>query len=489
MTKQQITSYNKLHNVSSVNWQQRFVTQYKSYLNNRDETELMSFNQLGQAMHQAGVPPEIAVEAYAIAKQQLKSAHWPGEDEAVLPLLEVIMTYGMNYRQQIQWQKENGNAQFFQVLEASSHLICITDLQQQICYTNPAFSNVFGQCDGAEEKQISELLTGKAEYREQICQAIAAEKTWQGTLKIHDRNDKAIRLNMNAFPVGLSGRKLSHYVFMAEDISERVILQKRLEQSQRLGILGELASGISHEFNNVMLIIQGFTELIQQEADAEVRHDYANEILAAIDKGKQLNDQIMSFASDRTVATKPQDLKELFGNIRQFIATAVGSDIQLQVQVPDAISVRLSEQHLCQMLTNLCINGRHAIEALQRTEPELTGCIRIECEVGELSPWLTISVGDNGCGMDKKVMKQLFEPFFTTKDVGQGTGLGLSLLQKLVHQYQGEVQVRSAPGKGSAFKMFLPVIVDQSLSPGNPALPGQLLHQWLQVDSESNRDM
>ncbi len=468
-------------------WQNDFIQRYKLFAQQADESQLMAFNQLGQEMHQAGIPPEIAVEAYALAKEKYKDLANLAEEEAVLPLLEVIMTYGMNYRQQIQWQKDNSNTQFFQVLEASKHLICITDLQQQVFYTNPAFNAVFGQVKSKQNVPLSQYLHADPDFLNQICQSIEKAKIWQGALNINDQSNKCIRLNINAFPVGLSGRKLSHYVFMAEDISEKVIMQKRFQQSQRLSCLGELASGIAHEFNNVMLIVLGFAELIRSESNPAVRNDYVNEIIAAIDKGKTLNSQIMSFASDRESATEPQDLKQLFSNIDGFITTAVGGKISLKVAVPADVKVKLSEQHLCQMLTNLCINARHAIEHRQQDEPALVGEICLTCQLGDSFPWLLVSVKDNGCGMDDELVKQLFEPFFTTKDVGQGTGLGLSLLQKLVHQYEGEVQVESQVQKGTEFKLFLPVLFNQAQPEDSHPLPRQLLNHWLQVENETEK--
>lgn len=454
-----------------------FLHRYELYVRDEDESHLLAFSELGRKMNQAAMPPETLVELYACAQQRTSGGLAMSQEQRLLPLMEVLMAYGLSYRQQIQWQQEHSNAQFYRVLEASGHLILITDEQQDVHYTNPAFARVFKATGQGEDKLGGEFLQA-VNSQEQMLAQLNAGQRWQGKVTATDKRGHTVVLEVTAFVVGLGGRQFSHFVFMAEDVTEQLVMEKRLKQSQRLGTLGELASGITHEFNNVMTIISGFAELIRDESDPHSRSDYVREILAAIDKGQCLNQQILSFAADRETPRGPAALPQLINAINQFIATAVGSHIQLIIEAAPPIDVNLSEQHLCQILTNLCINARHAIEQNSSNDE---GEILLSFEGNEESEWLAISVRDNGCGMTADIREQIFEPFYTTKDIGEGSGLGLSLLQKIVHEYQGEVQVESCPDKGTEFTVHLPVVVTPRTEKRNCSPPAPLLKQWAET--------
>lgn len=462
---------------------QAFLHRYDMYVSDKDETHLLAFSELGRKMNQAAMPPETLVELYAIAQQRTSRVRDMSQEQRLLPLMEVLMTYGLSYRQHIQWQQEHSNAQFYRVLEASGHLILITDEQQHVHYTNPAFARVFNT-SGESESTLGEPFLQAVNSQKQMLAQLCAGQRWQGKVTATDKLGHTVVLEVTAFVVGLGGRQSSHFVFMAEDVTEQLVMEKRLNQSQRLGTLGELASGITHEFNNVMTIISGFAELIRDESDPHSRSDYVREILAAIDKGQCLNQQILSFAADRETAMVPAALPVLVNAIHQFIATAVGSHIQLTVNAIPHIEVKLSEQHLCQILTNLCINARHAIE--QNTGRD-DGEITLSFSLAEASSWLAISVKDNGCGMTADIREQIFEPFYTTKDIGEGSGLGLSLLQKIVHEYHGEVQVESAPDRGTEFIVHLPVVAAPRTDNGSHSTPAPLLKQWAQSHHDTNK--
>ncbi|WP_143870865.1 ATP-binding protein [Catenovulum sediminis] len=481
----QITKNNAQYAGNSQMLLSSFLTLYQDYISSGDENLLLAFNDLGKELHQAGTPPEKIVEGYASALQQITVPNCLSEPEKLMPLMEVIMTYGISYRQQIYWQKEHSNAQFSRVLEASGHLICITDQGNQIHYTNPAFRQLFRNC--TEELNEEYRFFGLPKCPEEITQKLLAGQRWQGEIATHNHSGKAVVLNLTAFSIGLGGQYSNHYVFMAEDITEQRVMEKRLQQAQRLSVLGELASGLSHELNNVMTIITGFAGLIRDESDAQSRAEYVDEILAAINKGQELNQQILSFATGRQQALEKADLHQLMANIDKFLTTAVGSNIDMNLDVPANILVSLSEQHLSQILTNLCINARHAIE---KRHADTGGLIEIGFTVTDSPAWLKFTVTDNGCGMSEAVQKQIFEPFFTTKDVGKGTGLGLSLLQKLVHEYNGEIYVRSDINWGTEFIMYLPVIVvDESITPTTPTtIPEPVLQHWLNAENSVNRE-
>lgn len=417
-----------------------------------DEALLLSFNQLGMEMIRAGVPPEIAVETHALAMQNLQTTEpaWPNQDNALLlPLMEVIMAYGVNFRQQLADQQAASEAQFYQVLEQSRDNIFITDLQGLIEYANPAFYRATAQ--------VSATVTGKAppfidlpDCRPvaEIWQTLKQGQAFRGLVAVMNNQHQAAPWQIRAFPLVRDGGQAAHFVFLAEDVGQQLALKKRLEQSQRLATLGELASGVSHEFNNILLIISGFAELLREDGSGTIV-DFADEILKAVDKGRGLNEQILSFASPGIEEEKPVRLGSLIKNIHPLVASAVGKDIRLNLQYPEDLIVTLNEGHLCQILTNLCLNAKHAIN--DRDDHSEPGWI--DCRIFVEQESLIIRLEDNGIGMSQETRAAVFEPFFTTKRTGEGSGLGLSIVLKIVHQYHGRIEVTSEIGRGTQFSL------------------------------------
>lgn len=234
--------------------------------------------------------------------------------------------------------------------------------------------------------------------------------------------------------------------------------------AERLRTLGEMAFNVSHEFNNVLHVIAGFTELSRNATDADSRQLFAGEISAAVHKAQQLNQQILAFGTGTAQQPGCIRLSKLITNSRLFLQMAVGNDIRLKLDYDTDVMLRLSELHFCQMLTNLCLNARHAIAQQQQCDDALQGQISIHCHQLPDPAWLSVIVADNGCGMSRAVQTQMFEPGFSTRAAQGGSGLGLALLLQQLSVYNGKVSVRSRPAQGSIITLMLPVITDAPLN-------------------------
>jgi PAS domain S-box-containing protein len=305
------------------------------------------------------------------------------------------------------------------------------------------------------------------------------DPAWEITTRAGERRT----LNLSTSRVTLEDGQPA-VVLLAQDITERLRaaqeherLRAQLDATQRLESVGRLAGGVAHDFNNMLGVILGRTHLAMEHLDPEspARADL-QEILDAAQRSAELTHQLLAFARRQTVAPVELDLDEKITGLLKMLRRLIGEDITLE-WVPSARlhRVRIDPSQVDQVLTNLCINARDAITGVGtvRIETQNVTLHHPDDESGDLAApraCVCVTVTDTGRGMDDVVLGHLFEPFFTTKAVGQGTGLGLSTVYGIVKQNGGHLEVRSAPGAGSTFRIFLPAVTAPSTT--SPDAPG-----------------
>ncbi|HNV71344.1 MAG TPA: PAS domain S-box protein, partial [Candidatus Ozemobacteraceae bacterium] len=244
---------------------------------------------------------------------------------------------------------------------------------------------------------------------------------------------------------------------------ERVKLESQLLQSQKMESVGRLAGGVAHDFNNMLGVILGYTELALEGIGPDhPLHASLNQIQKAATHSAELTSQLLAFARKQTATPQVLDLNDTVIGMFKMLQRLIGEHIQL-VWRPGANlwPIRIDPAQVNQILANLCVNARDAISA--------TGKISIETANSafdadscashkDLIPgeYVRLSVSDTGIGMDREILSHLFEPFFTTKGVGKGTGLGLATVYGIVKQNGGFINVYSEPGNGSTFTMYFP---------------------------------
>lgn len=244
---------------------------------------------------------------------------------------------------------------------------------------------------------------------------------------------------------------------------EREVLQVQLAHAQKLEAVGRLAGGVAHDFNNMLAVILGRAELALRRAAAEgpLRRDL-EEILQAAERSSVLTRQLLAFARRQTVSPQVLDLNGAVEGLLRMLRRLIGEDVELDWQPgAGAGQVRLDPSQLDQLLANLVVNARDAIAGTGRITLETRGVVLRERRSarGEfVAPgrYALLCVADDGCGMDEETLTHLFEPFFTTKEPGRGTGLGLATVYGIVRQNGGFVEVRSEPGRGTRFDVYLP---------------------------------
>ncbi|MEW6490121.1 MAG: GAF domain-containing protein, partial [Thermodesulfobacteriota bacterium] len=257
---------------------------------------------------------------------------------------------------------------------------------------------------------------------------------------------------------------------------EREVLQAQLAHAQKLEAVGRLAGGVAHDFNNMLDVILGRAELALRRPAAQgpLRRDL-EEILQAAERSSVLTRQLLAFARRQAVSPQVLDLNGAVEGLLQMLRRLIGEDVELDWQPgAGAGQVRLDPSQLDQLLANLVVNARDAIAGTGRITLETRGVVLRERRSARGEPvapgrYALLCVADDGCGMDEKTLAHLFEPFFTTKEPGRGTGLGLATVYGIVRQNGGFVEVRSEPGRGTRFDVYLPWAPEGSAGDGDGA--------------------
>ena len=244
---------------------------------------------------------------------------------------------------------------------------------------------------------------------------------------------------------------------------ERGRLQDQLQQAQRMESVGRLAGGVAHDFNNMLGVILGHTELaLEQVEQGSALHEDLEEVCKAATRSADLTRQLLAFARKQTVAPKVLDLNATVSGMVKLLKRLIGEDVELRFLPLEPLwPVRVDPSQIDQILANLCVNARDAIASVGTLTIE-TGDVTLDESFCAAHPgaspgdYVRLVVRDDGCGMDSETLSHIFEPFFTTKAVGKGTGLGLATVYGIVKQNQGCISVDSAPGQGTTFRIHLP---------------------------------
>ncbi len=265
-----------------------------------------------------------------------------------------------------------------------------------------------------------------------------------------------------------------------QDISERRTLEEQLRQSQKLEGIGQLAGGIAHDFNNLLTVISVSAELLRDSVRSPEEAEDLGAILRAAEHAEALTSHLLAFARRSSGHPQVVVLDAELQRSAHMLRRLLGEDVQLALDL-DATdgAVRVDRTHFEQVLVNLAVNARDAMPSGGSLSLSTERTRRLPREMAHgpaglpPGPYLTLVVRDDGEGMPSEVVEHVFEPFFTTKAQGEGTGLGLSTVHGIVHQWGGALLVDSAPGQGTTFTVWIPEEVQVALPPPSSRSPRQ----------------
>ena len=261
-------------------------------------------------------------------------------------------------------------------------------------------------------------------------------------------------------------------VVFLQDITEHRKLAEQLRQSQKMEAIGQLAGGVAHDFNNILTVIMGYCGLLNMRSKKfdDTEKDAIEHISSAAEKAALLTRGLLAFSRKQVMDPKPVNLNDVVQQVQKFLVRIIGEDIKLKAVYNDAtLRVLADAGQIEQVLMNLATNARDAMPeggalTIETGLQEIDDSFVHSHDWGKPGSYALISVSDTGVGMDEETRKRIFEPFFTTKEVGKGTGLGMAIVHGIVSQHNGFVYVYSELGKGTTFKIFIPLLDKEELT-------------------------
>lgn len=383
-------------------------------------------------------------------------------------LLERVIFYAVE-RHQHQEALRNSELRLRAILDAQATMVIHLNPNMQVLWPNREACRVAGmtrqQIIGRPCYEIWQKHTDVCAR----CPVVAAIQDGQPhTDRLVTPEGRIWRLH--GCPVLDDSGNIVSAVEVAEDITERISLENQLRQAQKMESLGTMAGGIAHDFNNILSAILGYTELAMDKA--EVVPDVKQTIKAAYQAGLRAKDlvrQILTFSRRTEIALKPLQIGVIVEEALKLMRSILPTSIEIRQHIQENLDLVMAEPtQIHQIVMNLCTNASHAMEPdggiLEvRLEPVELPADGVQGAQGLVpGDYLRLMVKDSGCGMTPEILSSIFDPYFTTKNLGEGTGLGLSVVHGIVKECGGDVVVNSTPSKGSTFSLFFPTVEDAS---------------------------
>jgi two-component system, cell cycle sensor histidine kinase and response regulator CckA len=361
------------------------------------------------------------------------------------------------------------------IFENEPECVKVIDADGHLLDMNPAGLRLI-EADSLDEVRGARLGSlVNVEHRDQFAALTRdAALGGEGSLEFEITGLKGTRrwLETHAVPMRDGHGRVTAVLGITRDITERKALAAQLLQAQKLESVGRLAGGVAHDFNNMLSVIQGQTELALLELPpGSPVAEGLTQVLLAAQRSAALTRQLLAFARREPSRPRAVDLnariQDIIGMLRRLIGEGVAVSWQPQ---PGVWPVRIDPGQLDQILTNLVVNARDAMGGAGTLTVTTANVERTGEDGAGAGEFALLTVVDTGVGMDAETQGRIFEPFFTTKPLGQGTGLGLSTVYGIARQNGGLVEVESAPGHGATFKLYLPRCADDGAGAIEPAM-------------------
>jgi two-component system, cell cycle sensor histidine kinase and response regulator CckA len=342
------------------------------------------------------------------------------------------------------------------------------DLQHRVVAWNAAAEGIFGYSREEAMGRHASFMVPPAfrQHVDLVGQRLLAQKG--GTRSTNENTTKDGRTIScewyNTPLVDESGGVLG-VASLVQDVTERVALEEKLRQSQKMEAIGRLAGGVAHDFNNLLTVIIGYSQILAEGVPAPSRlKDATAQIRSAADRAAGITRQLLAFSRKSILSPRVIDLNDVMMNMDTMLRRLIGEDIEI-LTVPglDLGTVKADPGQIEQVIMNLAVNARDAMPGggkltLETENAELDEAYAREHPPLQPGRYVMLAVSDTGIGMTADTQAHIFEPFFTTKEVGKGTGLGLSTVYGIVKQSEGYIWVYSEPDQGTTFKIYFPRI-------------------------------
>ncbi len=368
-------------------------------------------------------------------------------------------------------------------------------------YVNPRFCEIFGYSSYEIIDRLGPEDLAHPEDWPTVSENL--RKRFRGEIGSVNYTFRCLRKDGQVIEVEVHGSRIDWrgrpaVIGTLTDITERINLEKQLLRAQRLESVGLLAGGIAHDFNNILTAITGYASLLEPMLDSPEMKRQVIQIQKASERAATLTRGLLAFSRRQVLQPEPLYIRELMKDFEPILRRVIPENISLTITPSENAPVLADRGQIEQVLMNLVTNARDAMPEGGSLLIESSD-VHIGRDYLEMHPWaenegdyVVISVTDSGIGMDRETQEHVFEPFFTTKEVGKGTGLGLSMVYGIVKQHHGFIHLYSEPGKGTTFRIYLPVtdqIPERKVESGHAGLMGGTELVLIAEDDETVRDV
>jgi PAS domain S-box-containing protein len=388
------------------------------------------------------------------------------ERTAALAQANTALQHELAERQRVEQALRASEEGYRDLFENASDIVYSADLQGHILAANLAAETVSGYTrEELLHMRLRDLIAPEdREYSHQmLTKKLADRQPTRYEITIVAKDGRRILLEINSRlvlqneqPVAIQG--------IARDVSERKRLEGQLRQQEKLAAIGTLAGGIAHDFNNILTAILGYTDLALREIPPEaLSADRLHKVQAAGQRARDLVRQILAFSRQSDAERQPVLLRTIVQEALTLLRASLPTTIEIRSSIATDVSpVLANPTQIHQILMNLCVNAEHAMHDTGGLLEVRLDSVLVEADFATVHPPLQpgvharLTIRDTGRGMPPDVVVRIFEPFYTTKDVGQGTGMGLSVVHGIVISHGGAITVASTPGQGTTFEVYLP---------------------------------
>ena len=350
-----------------------------------------------------------------------------------------------------------------------------------LVYVNPAFEAMTGYEAAEVLGRGCVLLDPPADpaFVARFKETLLKGEPFRGELTAYRKDGSAFQDELSVSLVQDAAGRITHFVGVHNDITQRRQLEAQLAQAQKMEAIGQLTGGIAHDFNNLLMVVSGNLQLLEEKlltAEPGLR-GLVQTAGDAVTRGAQLTRRMLAFARSQRLEPRTIDATLLIKDLLPLIRRMLGETIAVDAKLVGDLWPTVTDPHqLESALVNLAINARDAMPRGGRLiiATEKLHLSERSPEMPELEPgdFVAISVGDSGVGMSEEVRRRAFEPFYTTKEPGKGTGLGLSMVHGFIKQCGGQISLASTPGAGTIVAMYLPRATGEALAAPAPPAPG-----------------